>query len=93
MPPEFEKYSDNPKFTIINIPPNFMFQAKIFKPSRLSRFQLQFKLSPPIIDDAVHRCFEGRREEAPGAMHPANWTRVLFASHHSDKFVSGIRKI
>ena len=35
MPPEFEKYSDNPKFTIINIPPNFMFQAKIFKPSRL----------------------------------------------------------
>lgn len=35
MPPEFEKYSDNPEFTIINIPPNFMFQAKIFKPSRL----------------------------------------------------------
>ena len=35
MPAEFEKYSDNPKFTIINIPPNFMFQAKVFKPSRL----------------------------------------------------------
>ena len=35
MPPEFEQYSDNPKFTIINIPPNFMFQAKVFKPSRL----------------------------------------------------------
>lgn len=35
MPAEFEKYSDNPKYTIINIPPNFMFQAKIFKPSRL----------------------------------------------------------
>ena len=35
MPPEFEKYSDNPQFTIINIPPNFMFQAKVFKPSRL----------------------------------------------------------
>ena len=35
MPAEFEKYADDPKFTIINIPPNFMFQAKIFKPSRL----------------------------------------------------------
>ena len=35
MPTEFEKYSGNPKFTIINIPPNFMFQAKVFKPSRL----------------------------------------------------------
>ena len=35
MPSEFEKYSDDPKFTIINIPPNFMFQAKVFKPSRL----------------------------------------------------------
>lgn len=35
MPSEFEKYSDNPQFTIINIPPNFMFQAKVFKPSRL----------------------------------------------------------
>lgn len=35
MPAEFEKYSDNPKFIIINIPPNFMFQAKVFKPSRL----------------------------------------------------------
>lgn len=35
MPEEFEKYSDNPDFAIINIPPNFMFQAKVFKPSRL----------------------------------------------------------
>ena len=35
MPAEFEKYSDNPDFKIINIPPNFMFQAKVFKPSRL----------------------------------------------------------
>ncbi|KAL3158850.1 hypothetical protein ABBQ32_011571 [Trebouxia sp. C0010 RCD-2024] len=35
MPAEFEKYSDDPKFAIINIPPNFMFQAKVFKPSRL----------------------------------------------------------
>ena len=35
MPPEFEKYSNDPNFAIINIPPNFMFQAKVFKPSRL----------------------------------------------------------
>lgn len=35
MPAEFEKYADDPSFTVINIPPNFMFQAKIFKPSRL----------------------------------------------------------
>lgn len=35
MPPEFEKYADDPDFTVINIPPNFMFQAKVFKPSRL----------------------------------------------------------
>lgn len=35
MPAEFEKYADDPSFTVINIPPNFMFQAKVFKPSRL----------------------------------------------------------
>ena len=35
MPPELEKYADDPDFTVINIPPNFMFQAKVFKPSRL----------------------------------------------------------
>ena len=35
MPPEFEKFADDPSFTVINIPPNFMFQAKVFKPSRL----------------------------------------------------------
>jgi len=35
MPREFEQYHNNSDFIIINIPPNFMFQAKIFKPSRL----------------------------------------------------------
>lgn len=35
MPAEFEKYASDPAYTIINIPPNFMFQAKVFKPSRL----------------------------------------------------------
>jgi hypothetical protein len=36
MPQEFEIYlHDKDNFVIVNVPPNFMFQAKIFKPSRL----------------------------------------------------------
>lgn len=35
MPPEFEKYHNSENYVIINVPPNFMFQAKVFKPSRL----------------------------------------------------------
>jgi hypothetical protein len=35
MPPEYEPYHDSPDYAIINVPPNFMFKAKIFKPSRL----------------------------------------------------------
>lgn len=35
MPAEFEKYHESQDYTIINVPPNFMFKAKIFKPSRL----------------------------------------------------------
>ena len=35
MPAEFEKYHNSDEYIIINVPPNFMFQAKIFKPSRL----------------------------------------------------------
>lgn len=35
MPAEFEKYHTSSDHVIINVPPNFMFQAKIFKPSRL----------------------------------------------------------
>lgn len=35
MPPEFEKYHNSEDYIIINVPPNFMFQAKIFNPSRL----------------------------------------------------------
>ena len=35
MPVAYERYLDDPAYNIINIPPNFMFQAKIFKPSRL----------------------------------------------------------
>jgi hypothetical protein len=35
MPAEFEPYYHSEAHTIINVPPNFMFQAKIFNPSRL----------------------------------------------------------
>lgn len=35
MPPENEMYHADDRYIIINVPPNFMFQAKIFKPSRL----------------------------------------------------------
>ncbi len=35
MPKEFEKYHESSDYLIINVPPNFMFKAKIFKPSRL----------------------------------------------------------
>jgi hypothetical protein len=35
MLPEFEIYHHSREHLIINVPPNFMFKAKIFKPSRL----------------------------------------------------------
>ena len=35
MPKEFEKYHESRDYIIINVPPNFIFKAKIFKPSRL----------------------------------------------------------
>jgi hypothetical protein len=35
MPQEFEPYHDSADHAIINVPPNFMFNAKVFKPSRL----------------------------------------------------------
>jgi hypothetical protein len=35
MPAEFEPFHASPNHVIINVPPNFMFKAKIFKPSRL----------------------------------------------------------
>ncbi len=35
MPVEFEKYHESNDYAIINVPPNFMFNAKIFQPSRL----------------------------------------------------------
>lgn len=35
MPAEYEQYYHSDDYVIINVPPNFMFKAKIFKPSRL----------------------------------------------------------
>jgi len=35
MPAEFEPYHDSSSHAIINVPPNFMFKAKVFHPSRL----------------------------------------------------------
>lgn len=35
MPPLFEQYHDSADFVIINVPPNYMFKAKVFQPSRL----------------------------------------------------------
>ena len=35
MPSWFEQYHDSPDYTIVNVPPNFMFKAKVFNPSRL----------------------------------------------------------
>ena len=35
MPKEFEKYHHSDDYAIINVPPNFMFKAKVYKPSRL----------------------------------------------------------
>ena len=35
MPAEFEQYHESDDYVIINVPPSFMFKAKIFKPSRL----------------------------------------------------------
>lgn len=35
MPREYEQYHESPDYIIINVPPHFMFEAKIFKPNRL----------------------------------------------------------
>jgi hypothetical protein len=35
MPALFEKYHQSPDYAIVNVPPNFMFTAKVFSPSRL----------------------------------------------------------
>ncbi|MBE9077707.1 hypothetical protein IQ241_10430 [Romeria aff. gracilis LEGE 07310] len=35
MAAEFEPYHESPDYAVINVPPTFMFKAKIFSPNRL----------------------------------------------------------
>jgi hypothetical protein len=42
MPIEYEPYLESPEYAVINVPPNFMFQAKIFQPSRLCAIYRKF---------------------------------------------------
>ena len=35
MPKEYEQYHESSDYVLINVPPSFMFKAKIFQPSRL----------------------------------------------------------
>lgn len=42
MPAEFEPYHNSDNYVIINVPPNFMFKAKIFNPSRLCAVYRKF---------------------------------------------------
>jgi hypothetical protein len=45
MPAELEQYHQSPAHLIINVPPNFMFAAKIFQPIRLCAiYELGFRL-------------------------------------------------
>lgn len=43
MPAEFQKYYESDNHFIINVPPNFMFKAKISRPSRLCAIYRQCK--------------------------------------------------
>ncbi len=53
MPAEFEKFHGSPEHIIINIPPHIMFQAKVFKPSRLCAIYRQGEAIPGHPDDAM----------------------------------------
>ncbi|MGF1604056.1 MAG: hypothetical protein ACFCU8_18980 [Thermosynechococcaceae cyanobacterium] len=35
MPQLFEQYHESEDYVIVNVPPNYMFKAKVFQPSRL----------------------------------------------------------
>lgn len=50
MPREFEKYHGSQEYAIINVPPNFMFKAKIFHPSRLCAIYRKFVYSSSQLD-------------------------------------------
>ena len=45
-PPQYEQFLDSPSHVVINVPPNFMFQSKIFKPSRLCTIYKHVRCAP-----------------------------------------------
>eukprot|EP00238_Polyblepharides_amylifera_P011842 CAMPEP_0196590200 /NCGR_PEP_ID=MMETSP1081-20130531/65934_1 /TAXON_ID=36882 /ORGANISM="Pyramimonas amylifera, Strain CCMP720" /LENGTH=160 /DNA_ID=CAMNT_0041913237 /DNA_START=147 /DNA_END=629 /DNA_ORIENTATION=+ len=52
MPKEFEKYLNNKdNYAIINVPPTFMFKAKIFKPSRLCAIFKKSGAAEPVLEE------------------------------------------
>ncbi|MFM7447275.1 MAG: hypothetical protein ACKO24_01595 [Leptolyngbyaceae cyanobacterium] len=51
MPAELEPYYGSPDHAIINVPPNFMFKAKIFNPSRLCA--IYRKLNPGLYGESL----------------------------------------
>lgn len=46
MPQKYEKFHEDPSYVTINVPPNFLFQSKIFKPSRLCA--MYRRKAPPV---------------------------------------------
>lgn len=53
MAAEFEKYHNSEEYLIINVPPNFMFKAKIFNPSRLCAIYRKVTRTPPYNERGV----------------------------------------
>ncbi len=46
MPAEYEQYLNSSDHVIINVPPNFMFKAKVFQPSRLCAIYRKLPADP-----------------------------------------------
>ncbi len=44
MPKKFEQYHKSDNYVIVNVPPNFMFAAKILKPTRICAIYKKNKL-------------------------------------------------
>ncbi|GBG67526.1 hypothetical protein CBR_g656 [Chara braunii] len=58
---EFEKYhEDKENYVIVNVPPNYMFQAKIFKPSRLCAI---FQRVGSKLRDVAEPATDGQQQE------------------------------
>ena len=57
-PPQYEQFLDSPSHVVINVPPNFMFQSKIFKPSRLCTIykHVRERLPPEVCESNAYSC-------------------------------------